>query len=109
MAGGSLIAGKHRKCGLSRHYEVRGKLLQEMLSDGLGQTVERLLTTDRRGTSIESREFAEVGQGIGHIGFTGFYVFKSRLRTLGGAASRPSSGERDKIVLAHPLQDQKYG
>jgi hypothetical protein len=21
----------------------------------------------------------------------------------------PSSGERDKIVLAHPLQDQKYG
>jgi hypothetical protein len=26
-----------------------------------------------------------------------------------GAASRPSSGERDKIVLAHPLQDQKYG
>jgi hypothetical protein len=25
------------------------------------------------------------------------------------SASRPSSGERDKIVLAHPLQDQKYG
>ena len=25
------------------------------------------------------------------------------------AASRPSSGERDKIMLAHPLQDQKYG
>ena len=58
---------------------------------------------------LNLREFAEVGQGIGHIGFTGFYVFKSRLRTLGGAASRPSSGERDKIVLAHPLQDQKYG
>jgi hypothetical protein len=26
----------------------------------------------------------------------------------GGAVSRLSSGERDKIVLAHPLQDQKY-
>jgi len=25
------------------------------------------------------------------------------------AASRPSSGERDKIVLTRALQDQKYG
>jgi hypothetical protein len=47
--------------------------------------------------------------GIGHIGFTGLYMFKARLRTLGSAASRPSSGERDKIVLAYALQDQKYG
>ena len=62
-----------------------------------------------RGRALNFGEFAEVGQGIGHIGFIGLYVFKGRLLPLGDAASRPSSGEPDKIVLAHPLQDQKYG
>jgi hypothetical protein len=39
----------------------------------------------------------------------GLQVFKARLLPLGDAASRPSSGERNKIVLTHSLQDQKYG
>jgi hypothetical protein len=103
MASGWLIAGKRGKCSPSRHYEVCGKLLQEMLSGS-----NCLLPIAAR-PCIEFREFAEVGQGIGHIGFTGLYVFKARLLPLGDAASRPSSGERNKIVLAHPLQDQKYG